>query len=120
MASVLSFGSNPAALSEILRLAETFVFRLSLREMRANTGEPTMMKLAFDLRGSPPMTATAVQERIRELIRYYAPDKDVERALLEPDGSSAHGDFYAWPQLPQLLFEYERSLVAAAKQEIRA
>jgi hypothetical protein len=116
MASSLRFGGDPTALGEILRLAETFVFRLSLREARANTGEPSMMKLAFDLRGSA-MTATAVQQRIRELIRYYAPDKDVERALLEPDGSSADGDFYAWPHLPHLLFEYERSLVAAAKQK---
>jgi len=116
MAAVLRFGADPTALGEILRLAETFVFRLSLREARANTGEPAMMKLAFDVRAGA-MTATAVQERLRETIRYYAPDKDVERALLEPDGSSADGDFNAWPHLPHLLFEYERSLVAAAKQK---
>jgi hypothetical protein len=116
MAASLRFGADPAALGEILRLAETFVFRLSLREARANTGEPAMMKLAFDLRASS-MSAEAVQQRLRETIAYYAPDKDVERALLEPDGSSADGDYYSWPHLPQLLFEYERSLVAAAKQK---
>jgi hypothetical protein len=116
MAAALRFGGDPVSLGEILRLAETFVFRLSLREARANTGEPTMMKLAFDVRASS-MSAAAVQQRLRETIGYYAPDKDVERSLLEPDGSSADGDFYSWPHLPHLLFEYERSLVASAKQK---
>jgi hypothetical protein len=75
-----------------------------------------LMRLAFELRTEALKVAT-VQQRLRDTIAYYASDKVVERTLLEPDSSSPDGDFYSWSHLPHLLFEYERSLVAAAKQK---
>lgn len=116
MASVLAFGSDPPALAEILRRTEVFVFRLSLRGMKSNTGESSLMQLAHAIR-TTPTTAAVVQQRLRDLIGYYAPDAVVERALLERDGSTPEGNFYERGVLPHLLFEYERSLVAAAKQK---
>lgn len=116
MASVIAYADDPPQLLEILRLAETFAFRLALIGSRSNTGESKLMGLAFELR-SKALGAAEVQARLRGLIAAYASDKTVERVLLEPDGSSPNGNFYAWGHLPHVLFEYERSLVEAARQK---
>lgn len=116
MAAVMRLGGDAPGLVEVLRLAETFVFRLALQEMKSNTGTAVMMGLARDIRGGP-MTAAAIQARLREEIQDYASDKEVERSLLEADGSKADGNFFEWAQLPHLLFEYERSLVERHSQK---
>ncbi len=117
MAAVMRLGGDGPGLAEVLRLAETFVFRLALQEMKSNTGTAVMMGLARDIRGGP-MTAAAIHTRLREEIQDYAPDKEVERSLLEADGSKDDGKFFEWGHLPHLLFEYERSLVAGAAQKM--
>lgn len=116
MASVITFNADVPALAEILRLAETFAFRLSLVGSRSNTGESKLMVLASHARKAP-LTASVVQDRIRGLIGEYASDRAVEHVLREADGSTQAGNFYIWPHLPHLLFEYERSLVDKAKQK---
>lgn len=110
MAAVLRFEGDPAGIAEVLRLAEVLVFRLSVVGRRANAGESSVMTLARELR-APASTVADVQSKLRGLVGYYAPDAQVERALLEPDGSTPDGDFFGWAQLPFLLFEYERWLV---------
>lgn len=116
MAAVLRFGDDPAGLAEVLRMAEALVFRLSVMGRRANAGESSVMGLARSLRG-PSSIVADVSAALRGLIGHYASNKDVERALLEPDGSSPDGDYFEWAQLPYLLFEYERSLVEQHSQK---
>lgn len=110
MASVLTYGGDPTALEEILRLTEVFVFRLLVRGMKSNTGESSLMQLAWQIR-TAGLTATAVQAKLKELIGYYAPDASVRAALLVRDGSTPEGNFYERSALPHLLYEYERELV---------
>ena len=110
MASVLTFGGDPTALAEILRLTEVFVFRLLLRGMKSNTGESSLMQLAWQIR-SARLTAAAVQAQLKGLIGYYAPDASVRQALQVRDGSTPEGNFYERSVLPHLLYEYERELV---------
>lgn len=117
MAAVMRLDGDAPGLVEVLRLAETFVFRLALEGMKANTGTAVMMGLARSIHGGP-MTAAAMQERLREQIHDYVPDKDVERSLLARDGSIDDGNFAEWGHLPHLLFEYERSLVAGSSQKM--
>lgn len=116
MASIMAYGKDPMAVAEILRLAETFAFRLSLIGSRSNTGESKLMSLALSSRVTP-LRASDIQQRMSGLIAEYASDRAVERVLAEPDGSTDEGNFYVWPLLPLVLFEYERSLVVAAKQK---
>ncbi len=116
MASVLTYGGDPTALEEILRLTEVFVFRLLVRGMKSNTGESALMQLAWQIR-TAGLTSTAVQAKLKELIGYYAPDASVRAALLVRDGSTPEGNYYERSALPHLLYEYERELVTRMGQK---
>lgn len=116
MASYLRYGNSPSNLTEILRLAEVYVFRLLLVGKRSQAGVSATYRLAREV-SKGHLSAGDAQSQIRDLVRYYADDTTVEKTLLFDDSNMDDGNYYKWGGILYFLFEYERYLVNQSKQK---
>ncbi len=111
MAAHHKFGDDPVGLLELFRLAEVLVFRLSAVERNASTGDTYAYTLAAEIMAGST-DADAAKAKISGMINYYCSDAYLRSALENPERN-----FYAWSGLKFFLYEYERHLVAQAKQK---
>lgn len=103
---------TPQSYLDVAQLSERLIFRvfwgLADRKRRADAGEVSMLRMAFDLY-TGKATVPPILGRLRDLTRQYSSDHEFKAGFTV---MSDEDDWYSWPGLKYLLYEYEESLAA--------
>ena len=99
---------DPRKYLEILKLCEVFAFRVyRLQQYRADAGQAALFKIGYDLAENTIAFEDATKRIKQELASRCNDEKFREETTTEgPD------DWYIWPGLRYLLYEYETALAA--------
>jgi len=99
---------DPGACAEYLDLCERYAFRVfRLLERRANAVQSWLFRQGHALYHGR-ITFTLLASQMRGLLLWFAPDARVKAELATP------GDWYNWPGIKYLLYEYEEHLAKRA------
>jgi hypothetical protein len=108
VATRLAHPGNARLYLEVVKLSEAFAFRLfRLRRWRSHTGQSTLFRLAH-LVHSGEIDGPTLLGQLRSTLHAYDTEQDFAKAFaLAADEPS---DWYSWPGIKYLLYEYERYL----------
>lgn len=114
IATWAKFKNEKEKIKEILRLIETFTFRVySVGRSRADTGEGRAYRLAYKVH-KEDLGFDEIVEELKRIIEYYGSNEEFQRDLkvenFYPRGSR-------W-DIKYLLFEYEKFLREQAKEPL--
>lgn len=92
---------------KMAELCEVFAFRVyRLLERRANTGESTLRRLAYQMYSEGRAFEDVIGD-LRGTLLYYCPDHEFEQAF---ELDEIENDWYRWAGLKYFLYEYELHL----------
>ncbi len=98
---------NGSKYLEMARACEVFAFRVyRLLERRANTGESTLRRLAYQMYAEGRSFEDVIGD-LRGTLLYYCPDREFEQAF---ELDEIENDWYRWTGLKYFLYEYELHL----------
>ena len=103
----VSFPTDHSKYLELLRLCEIFAFRVyRVMQRRADAGQAILFRLGYELHhGKTPLDAVLM--RIRMLALPYCSNEDLAADCALDD---LENDWYSWPTLRYVLYEYEAHL----------
>ncbi len=106
MAIRLRFPNDAETYLDALKLFEVFAFRVYRWEgRRADAGQTRLFRLGHDLFWSRTTWAD-ISKEARQIALAYCPDKNFRDGFQPGDNNN----FYGWPGLRYLLYEYEEAL----------
>lgn len=107
VATRLRYPQEGSKYLEMARTCEVFAFRVyRLLERRANTGESTLRRLAYQMY-SEGRSFDDVVDDLRGTLFYYCPDHEFEQAF---ELDETENDWYRWTGLKYFLYEFELHL----------
>ena len=113
MAVRIKYPDNGDACLKVLDLCERFAFRVyRWLERPAYTGQSRVFRLGYELYHGQPLAE--VLNALRGAILYYCPDQ-----RFAGDFEPLDLDWYRWPGLKYMLYEYEQHLAENAGQTVR-
>jgi len=113
MAVRIKYPNNGDVCLEALELCERFAFRVyRWLERPAYTGQSWVFRLGHQLFHGQHLAG--VLNEFRAAILYYCPDQRIAARFDQQDV-----DWYRWPGLKYMLYEYEQHMAEAAGQAVR-
>ncbi|MCZ7588266.1 MAG: DUF262 domain-containing HNH endonuclease family protein [Gaiella sp.] len=108
VATRLAHPGNARLYLEVVRLSEAFAFRLfRLHRWRSHTGQSTLFRLSYQLH-SKDIDGEAMLGQLRSTLHAYDTEQDLEKRFAIADDEPSN--WYGWPGIKYLLYEYERHL----------
>ena len=106
VAARLRYPEDGSKYLKMVRTCEVFAFRVyRLRQLRSNTGDSTLLRMAYQLY-SAQWSFEKVMDELHGTLLYYCSDRRFQEAFkLE-----AERDWYRWGGLKYFLYEYEQHL----------
>lgn len=100
---------------DMVRMCEVFAFRVyRLLRLRANTGESTLFRLANQLYAGHLSFDEALGS-LRSTLLYYCPNPRFEERFRLDENQN---NWYGWPGLKYLLYEYEEHLAKGEEVQL--